>query len=267
MTTTTTTDTYIDVIPVTDMFADPTYQRELDTRRAERMARDWNRRLVGVLEVSDRGETAIPRYAIINGQHRWAAARTVDAAMQLAATVHTGLTPQGEAKLFFDIDAKTKQLTNWDRWYARRAAGDPIVTDIEKIVDSCGLSVSHHPGTKNIQCCSALERIWTRHGPDYLADTIVLTLDVWPGDDQAKKAVVLEGISLILDRYALAPLDSGRLADAMSDLTPRQLHARARDLQDSGTKGNFPQLIARVLVTAYNRRPGKGKLNPADLRR
>ncbi|MCZ1075065.1 DUF6551 family protein [Rhodococcus sp. A5(2022)] len=258
-------DTYIDVIPVGAMFADPTYQRELDHRRAERMARDWNRRLVGVLEVSDRGEDTAPRYAIINGQHRWAAARTVDADMQLAATVHTGLTPEGEAKLFFDIDAKTRQLTTWDRWHARSAAGDATVTAIERIAAECGLAVTQDPGPKNLQCCAALERIWNRSAPEVLADTLVLVLDVWPGDESAKKAVVIEGIALVLDKYAL-DLDSRRLADAMSDITPRQLHARARDLQDSGTKGTFPMLIARVLVTAYNRRPGRGKLSLADLR-
>lgn len=259
------TDTFIDVVAVADMFADDTYQRPLDTRRADKIAAAWDRRLVGVLEVSDRGETATPRYAIINGQHRWAAAARLGIA-QLAATVHTGLTVEDEAKLFFDIDAKTRQLTTWDRWHARSAAGDPAVAAIERIASECGLAVTQEAGPKNLQCCAALERIWNRSAPEVLADTLVLVLDVWPGDEAAKKAVVIEGVSLVLDRYAL-DLDSGRLADAMSDLTPRQLHARARDLQDSGTKATFPQLIARVLVTAYNRRPGRGRLDLALLQR
>lgn len=262
--TTTESDTYVDVVRAGELFADPTYQRELDAGRARRMATEWNRRLVGVLDVSDRGEDQDPRYAIINGQHRWAAASILDPEMPLAVNVHTGLSVEDEARLFYAIDRGTRQLTNWDRWYARRAAGDPTVRDIEAIVTQCGLEVAHNPGPKNIQCCSALERIWNRCGGSVLADTLVLIADVWPGDDQAKKAVILEGIALVLDNYALM-LTSGRLADAMSDLTPRQLSARARELQESGTKGSFPQLVGRVLITAYNRRGAKGRLDPAYL--
>lgn len=75
MNATTATDTYVTALSVEDIFADFTYQRELDTGRARTMAESWDRRLAGILEVSDRGEDVAPRYAIVDGQHRWAAAQ------------------------------------------------------------------------------------------------------------------------------------------------------------------------------------------------
>ncbi|MGW5147578.1 DUF6551 family protein [Rhodococcus koreensis] len=256
-------DAYIDVVPVGLMFRDPTYQRELDQRRVQRMSYNWDRRLVGVVDVCDRGEQHDPRYAIINGQHRWAAA--VEAGIHnMAVNIHTGLTPTEEARLFFDIDAKTKQLSTWDRWHARSAAGDPAVRDIEKIADKCGLTVRQDPGAKSLQCCAALERIWKRFGPEYLANTLVLLQDVWPGEEYATKAVIVEGTATLLYAYDIQ-IQSGRLADAMTELSPKLLHTRARELQEAGSKGSFPRLVARVLLSAYNRQPGRGKLDPGEL--
>lgn len=50
----------------------------VDTARARNMAKTWDRRLAGILEVSDRGEHATPRFAVVDGQHRWAAAQKLD---------------------------------------------------------------------------------------------------------------------------------------------------------------------------------------------
>lgn len=75
MTTTAETDVYVTALTVDDVFADPTYQRVPDIARARKMAATWDRRLAGILEVSDRGEDANPRFAVIDGQHRWAAAK------------------------------------------------------------------------------------------------------------------------------------------------------------------------------------------------
>lgn len=81
---------YLLAIPTGQLFTDPTYQRECDVNRANRMAADWNPRLAGVLDVSDRGKHHTPRYAIINGQHRWRAAQRTGADIPLVCNVHTG---------------------------------------------------------------------------------------------------------------------------------------------------------------------------------
>lgn len=258
--------TYIAAIAVEDMFVDPAYQRELDQKRAQAMSIGWDPRLAGVLDVSDRGlppeGSMAARFAIINGQHRWAAAGLRNPDMHLVCNVHTGLSLDQEAQLFWDIDRQTKKLSTWDRWYARRAAGDRVVCDVERIANECQWTVTHHPGERNLQCAGALEYIYDRTCPETLADTLVLIQDVWPGAGEAKTATTLKGISLVLFEYSKT-LDSGRLADAMSNITARQLVARAQDLKTRGTTGSLSRLIAIVLVQLYNRQPGTGRLDLA----
>lgn len=49
-------EAYVTAVPVSACFVDHSYQRDVDLPRARRIAEEWNPRLVGVLDVSDRGE-------------------------------------------------------------------------------------------------------------------------------------------------------------------------------------------------------------------
>lgn len=151
-----TPEIFIDALPIRDLFVDHDYQRPLDLRRARRLAEDWERPLVGVIEVSDRGIDHQPRYAVIDGQHRYEAAKLQDPNGMLVANVHTGLSTQDEARLFYEIDAKRTRLTGWDRWNARRGAGDPLVLAVESTVEEAGLRIDPAPTNGNIRCAVAL---------------------------------------------------------------------------------------------------------------
>ena len=258
--------TYVTAIRVDELFTDPTYQRELDVNRARLMSTQWDPRLVGVIDVSDRGEGTppnSPRYAVVNGQHRWRAAMFLDPNMSLVCNVHTGLTVADEARLFWDIDRKTKSLQVWDRWYARRAAGDPVVTAVDELCAAFGMTVTHNPRGNYIQCFAALEYVFSNIDPEALRAVLELIEDVWPGDQAARNALVVKGLGWLLWEYA-ADLDTGRLADALSDVTPKQLLARAKE-SAAQSGGALWRCVARVALTGYNRRPGS-KLTPPDRR-
>ncbi|WP_411815753.1 DUF6551 family protein [Gordonia sp. SND2] len=249
--TTTPSATYVTAISVDELFADPEYQRDLDPNRAKAMSVKWEPRLVGTLEVSDRGETSEPRYAVINGQHRMAAARLLDPTMALPCTVHSGLTVQQEAALFWDIDRTTKKLSNWDRWYARRAAGDKDVASIEAVCTEFGYRVSHSPVENALQCCSALEFVYRRCDLQTLRDVLEFVGDVWPADPEARKANVIKGLALVLFDYR-GQVHTGRLADVLSSVTPSQLVARAHELKARGWDGSIPKLTQTAALIAYN---------------
>ena len=255
---------YVTALRVDDLFADPAYQRELDVNRARSMAHTWDPRLVGVIDVSDRGEDTppnSPRYAIINGQHRWKAAQMVEPETVLVCNVHTGLTVAEEAQLFWDIDRKTKSLQVWDRWYARRAAGEQRVLDIDEMAESFGLEVTHTPGPNSIQCFAALEYVYTNIDPEALRYVLEFIGDVWPGDTAARAALVIKGLAHLLWECG-DDLDTGRLADALTAITPKQLVARAKE-SAATSGGALWKCIARVAVAAYNRAPGPRLSIPA----
>jgi len=259
-----TAEVYISAISVNEMFVDTTYQRELDKPRAQEMAKTWDRRLVGVLDVADRGLGSQARYAVINGQHRVEAARLIDPDMVLVANIHSGLTVADEARLFHEIDAKTRRLTTWDRWRSRRAAADPTVAAIEDIVSEVGLTIAEAARDGSIRCTSTLERIHRTGGKLLLGNTLRLIVEVWGHRLDAVDAPLVAGVALILRSYE-QQLDHDRFAEVLVDLAPRQVKARAMALKET-EKGQNGALVALVMIGAYNSSRGP-KLNREELRR
>ncbi|MGV9336631.1 DUF6551 family protein [Nocardia sp. NPDC003726] len=256
---------YISAIRVEEMFVDHVYQRDLDTARARRIAREWDPRLVGVLEVSDRGPRhPLGRYAIISGQHRWAAAGLRDPNMALVANVHTGLSITQEALLFHEIDAKTRRLNTWDRWKARRASGEPLVLDIETVVAEAGLTIDTAPKDGNIRCTSTLERIHRMGGTLLLGNVLRFIADVWGRRLDAVDGPLVLGLALILHSYD-NDLDHARLGDVLIDFAPRQIKARAQTLRET-ENGSAGKLTALVMLAAYNNGRSR-KLDRAKLAR
>lgn len=246
-------------VAVTDLFVDHTYQRDCDMQRVRKIAAEWDPRLLGVLDVSDRGEHLQPRFAIINGQHRWAAAGLRDPDAHLVVNVHTGLDVAGEAQLFDDIDRKTKPISTWDRWRARKAAGDKQVTIIEDAVTQLGLEINPRPGPKNLRCITSLEKLLRKGGQGLVVNTLFLITDTWAPSADALEGVIVMGVGIVLDSFddveAGATFTTGRLADAMSEMTPRQIRAQAQSLREFES-GTLASMVAHVLVRLYNRERG-----------
>lgn len=250
---------YIAALPITELFVDSTYQRECDEPRAARIAATWDPRLLGVIDVSDRGEVSMPRYAIINGQHRFRAAQKICGVgpFYLAANVHTGLSVTDEASLFDEIDRKTKKLTTWDRWRARRAAGEQLVLDVERIAAMHGLTVAPHSAPANLRCVASLESIIRREaGEPLLSETLDLIIDAWGRTVDTFEAAIVSGTALVLETFQDVPaFDQVRLADAMSEVTPRQVKSQGQSLREFES-GSLTRMVAITLVRLYNRQRG-----------
>lgn len=249
------TDVYVTALPVHAIFADPTYQRACDESRARKLAKEWDRRLVGIVEVSDRGEDVAPRYAIVDGQHRWAAAGRLDDPPALVANVHTGLSVAEEAELFDKLNRQRKQTNTWDHWKARRAAGEAAVLDIEATVAAHDLIVDMSPQDGRIACVSTLEKVVKLGGLRLLQQTLHLIVEMWGGRREALDSQIIHGLALVL-WYLEEPLDHNRLAEVMLETTPRQLKANANQLREI-TTGNGSVRTAIALIASYNKMPGR----------
>jgi len=256
--TTTEINVYVMALTVDEIFADDTYQRILDTNRARTMAASWDRRLAGIIEVSDRGEHTSPRYAVIDGQHRWAAARCLTDPPVLVANVHEGLTIAEEAALFDKLNRQRKQPSTWDHWRARRAAGDQLVAAIEKTVDRHGLRVHEQSGRDGvITCVSTLEKIASAaSGLDLLDATLNLLKSAWDTQREAYDAPIVLGMAMLIHAHGSdRRLDAQRLVDALAEVPPRRIRYQATALRDS-TPGSLAKLAAITLLGQYNKQPG-----------
>lgn len=259
----TTRETFVTALSVTEIFADHDYQRPLDLRRARGIAEGWERSLSGIIEVSDRGPDSKPRYAVIDGQHRWAAARLRDPAAVLVANVHTGLTARDEANLFYQIDAKRTRLTGWDRWNARRGAGDPAVLMVEDIVETAGLRIDPAPQDGNIRCVATCEKVVKLGGRPLLESTVNVIKEVWGTRTDAYDACLVEGIAMVLWHFG-TDVDVERLGDALVEVPPRQFKANTSALRGI-ERGTLGKLAALVIISSYNRTKGPKLQRPKDL--
>lgn len=250
-----TTAPYIAALRVGDLFADPTYQRDLDTARVDRMSNEYDRTLLGVLEVSAREDG---RYAIIDGQHRWAVVERVSGADEhLACQVHTGLSQEEEARLFLEIDTGRRNLTWWDRWRARRGQGDPSVLAIDEVLKRHQLQVNPAPDDGHIRATKALETIVDDLGDLQLLDSVLIVLTSAFGRSfDAFDGGIMQGVALVLSHYDADELDTDRLVLQLRDIPPRQLRARAIAGREAH-RGTVPRLCAVVIVERYN--TGRGR--------
>lgn len=249
---------YVTVLRAGDLFADHTYQRPVDDRRVQKMVAEYNVALVGIVEVSDRGNG---RYAIVDGQHRWAMLIELDTRSNdtpVCCRVHQGLTVEQEAALFRDIDKGRRALTTWDRWHARLAAAEPTVVAIDKTVRDRGLLLTDQirPGTiRATKTCEDIEQIG---GTQLLGEALDALLAAWGNGIDGFTAELLMGVALLRAGYTGVLLD--RLVDQLTETTPRQTSARARALRETQS-GSLGRLAAVHMVSLYNRTPGP-KLGP-----
>lgn len=245
---------YITALPAKRLFADSTYQRDLDELRVQRMVDDFDPTLLGVIEVSARTDG---RFAILDGQHRWAAAKEahpdvhVKSGVHLVCQVHRGLTVEEEARVFYEIDMRRKVLSGWDRWKARRGSGDPVVLAVEAIVHEHGLRIDPAPKDGVIAATKALEVVYDAGGEALLNNALFVLGRAYGQIRDAYDGTMIQGAALVLDAYDRDELDVDRLCAQLQKMPPRQVKARAQALKELH-RAELPRLVAAVMVERYN---------------
>lgn len=253
---------YVTALPVDALFTDSTYQRDLDPARVARMVRAYDAALVGIVEVSERPGG---RYAILDGQHRWALTKDVMFEQEnphIACRVHTGLTVDEEAKLYHRLNTTRKQLTGWDRWKARRGASETVCLEIEEACAKAGWTVSYRSSTRgHLTCTSALEKVYHLGGAPFITYILGIVTAAWNDDPDGATVAIIGGMAGVIGAYGDGGLDRDRLIGALSGIVPRQLAARAAAAREIH-KGTIDKLTAHVIVEEYNAVARSGRLAP-----
>jgi hypothetical protein len=253
------TGQYVRAIPASRLFVDSSYQRDANLPRVARMVAEFDVTRLGVLEVSDRGDGS---YAIVEGQHRWLAARQAMATPELpdpplVCQVHRGLDVAGEANLFYLIDRGRKVLSGYDRWKARRGSGEKVVLQIEERCAAFDLQIRNTTKAGVIRSHVALEAVVELGGLQLLTDTLSVLVEAYGRTVDAMDGDIIKGLAVVLHNYD-DPEEIRRkaLVDALGDTPPRSLKSRAQALKEAH-RAEIPRLIAAVIVSRYNDQPGR----------
>lgn len=255
-------DPYVTALPVDSLFPDRSYQRDLDPGRVARMAKAYDAALVGIVEVSERPGG---RYAILDGQHRWALTKDVmfeqEENPHIACRVHSGLSVEEEAALYGRLNTTRKQLTGWDRWKARRGASEPACIAIEEACAKAGWTVSYRSGTRgHLTCTSALEKVYQVGGAPFVTYVLGIITSAWNDDPDGATIAIVGALAGITGAYG-DELDRARLVGALAGVVPRQLTARAAAARELH-KGTIDKLTAHVIIEEYNAVARTGRLTP-----
>lgn len=256
------TPTFVDeYVKVKDLSVDRIVQRGfLDTRKVDRIVKNFNPSALGVVIVSRRGRMV---NIVLDGAHRVEAVRRLTGGDgEVLCHVFTDLPIETEAKMFLDLNAGS-QPHLIDRFKVRMVAGDPVASAMNEILRSYGWKVDNRSGSGFFQPVGAAEKIYQiglakdangdERYPDLFQETIMLISHAWKTDHSSVMAPILEAVSALLLEYGDA-LDASRLERTMAEYSggPRGLVEDGRQLARS-LRGRPSMGIAQRLVDEYNK--------------
>lgn len=253
-----------ELIPLDELFVDPTYQRPLSTF-AERIKRNYNPAMVGTLVISERNDGRRKRahYAVVDGQTRMEGMIANDETVA-PCLVYEDLTPAQEARLFADLQTQRRGMATFLRFRAALIAGDEEAQMIAAIARAAGMKVAGDEDNSGIRSIAALEWLY-RRDPELLRRVLDVIAQAWPDEgpapgtttqDERTRGEILKGIG----RFILEGKgnDDDRLIQRLSSVKPNQLRHRANALREgSGSSGAWDRYIKEALIGVYATKRGR----------
>ena len=189
------------LIPVTEMFIDETYQRSVQNK-VNKIANNWNDNKCDILQISYR--TDIDKYAIIDGQNRWAAACKIGIT-HLLCQIFEGLTLKEEAQIFAEQNDNVTKISSADKFKSLLVMEDKTCLQIKSLCDEFGISIRKTQGDslnkirKNLNGLVSAQRIVEQYGIKCLR--WIFTVIEKSGWELTAKAYSYKSIEILFNFY------------------------------------------------------------------
>lgn len=191
----------IAIIPVAEMFVDHTYQR-VQQSNANKIAKKWDNDKCAILQVSYRKD--IDKYAVIDGQNRWTAAKQIGVT-HLLCQIYENLTIQEEAKIFAEQDDNVARISSADKFKSLLVMGDKTCLLIKELCNEFGISIRKTYGDslcktrKNLNGLTSAQRIVETYGIECLR--WIFTVIERSGWDLTAKAYTDKNFQVLIAFY------------------------------------------------------------------
>lgn len=250
----------VEMIAVEDLTVDHTYQREEDPSRVSKMIREWDWNACGHLAVSLRKGRKNSYYAVIDGQQRLSAIRTMGY-NEAPCRVYVELTPIMEAELYEKLNNNKKPTYN-DLFKSRLMRGDDKARAINTSVESVGYHLDPErkraggdtsgSGHFYIQTMQELERMYDYGGVIHIMDVLKFLKACFAGEHLGKQQMILGGISTFLRNYPEA--NRQEMINKIRREGQLKLVQQALAWQSlQGTTGGPSRAFSEAMLLLYNR--------------
>ena len=189
------------LIPVTEMFVDTTYQRTVQSK-VNKISKNWDSNKCAILQVSYRFD--VDKYAIIDGQNRWEAAKKAGVT-HLLCQIYENLTIKEEAKIFAEQNDNVTRISSADKFKSLLVMDDKICLQIKELCDEFGISIRKTYGDslcktrKNLNGLVAAQRIVEQYGINCLR--WIFTVIERSGWDLTAKAYTDRSFQVLITFY------------------------------------------------------------------
>lgn len=185
-------------VPLDKVRVNPLAQRDLNQARVDKLVAEFDPEQLGAPTVNARGG----HFYVIDGQHRMEALKTWLGddweKQQAQCFCYEGLSEEEEAEIFLKLN-DTLAVNAYAKFKVAVQAGRPEESDINRIVQQCGLRVSQDKSNGSVSAVGTLVRVYKRSDPTTLARSLLIVRDAY--GDAGLEAVVIDGISLVCQRY------------------------------------------------------------------
>jgi hypothetical protein len=237
------------LIKVSEMFVDYTYQRQPLKAKINRIIKNFDPDLLGVITCSMREDNTL---AIIDGSHRYHA--LVQMGMKdtnVNCLVYFGLSIENEAHIFAQTNKEHTKPTPSQIFKAGIVAGDNASIAINAIVERVGSKVDFSPGPNKIRCVATLRKVYDNAGANVLFKTLQTLKDAYPNSKEMYRDQMISAVACIYNRYG-KQVDQTRLTETLVKIgSPALVLAQAHAMISSGLTVTFTSL-PYLIVSRYN---------------
>jgi hypothetical protein len=247
-----------EVLSVTELENDPSYQRPLDVSKVQRIKRNFNVNALGVWTVSKRTNHGV---YVIDAQHRTEVVRQLmldgDHDGLVPCHVFYDLTVAEEAQMYLELNTGS-QPTPLQKFKARIAAGETSAVEIAKFLGYYGWAIHPVGGKGTIQAIAAVDKVYALsqkiEAEPNLVQLVILTISrAWGDDESAGQGALFLGLGQFLAEYT-DRVELDRLAEKLGGYQggPNALVNNARQLATlQGWK--LHATVASLIVEEYNK--------------
>ena len=236
---------------------DPLYQRELDGKRAGKIAAEFNGDLFNEPKVSYRDGA----YWCFNGQHSIAAWKIYhnNEDKPVMCKVFRGMTWLDECEAFVAQNGLSKDPTTNQKLRAAYNSKNPDVIQMVELAKQAGFIVDFNLGQiRNRICCtSTLFKAFKKLGPEAYLEMLTVIQGAWKGEIESTSNQIISGMTTFYDRY-YGNFKMEDLIKNLSRITPVEI---IRNGKNYTTVRNG---YTREIVKCYNK-GRRYKLNESEL--